>query len=390
MKPYSLPKHHFKNNGSVYIEYKYRHPDTHKWTPFRFTFDINRQWTTKKDRTYYAKLAVSQLTQDLQSGFNPFYADNPNHAGIPTKILEALDYVIENIELKERSLQSYRSGVRMLKEWLIKKGLHRMDVKHFKKSHALIFLDTQKKDRDWGNKTYNGKKGNLRSVFSFLIERIDPKLDNPFSGIKKLTEIRGKKNRPPTDEQFKRIMDHLELNHPQLYLAASFQFYTFIRPKELTMIQIEDIGEDYVMVYDDVSKNSEGQKAPLPEQMRELLEQFDIFSYPKDFILFHVGLKPAQGKARKRDIFTLRWQKVVKKGLGIDIDFYSLQHYGVMKLLEGGFDLNEISKRKRHSDVQVTLNYIVDHGLQTSLKSNTDVPMLHNFGKSKGRVVSIK
>lgn len=63
---------------------------------------------------------------------------------------------------------------------------------------------------------------------------------NPCERIKTLKEEE-KKRAAIAPEDLKRINHYLEKNNPYFLLVCRMEYYTFIRPEELTNIQLRDI-----------------------------------------------------------------------------------------------------------------------------------------------------
>ncbi len=99
------------------------------------------------------------------------------------------------------------------------------------------------------------------------------------------------------------------------------------------------------------------------------LIEMKLEKFPKDYYLFGSHRKPCSGNigkfedfipgptAIKRDTATRRWETIVKKGLGIDVNMYSEKHRGADAKILAGMPLDTLRELYGHTSKLMTEKY---------------------------------
>lgn len=168
-------------------------------------------------------------------------------------------------------------------------------------------------------------------------------------------------------DMLKKMSVYLAENDKLFLLACMMQYYTLIRPTELSYLKVGDISlrNQTVFVSKDFSKNHKDAEVGLNRAIIKLMIDLNIFNYPSDFYLFGRSLKPNKERGNA-DQFNKRWQKM-RKVLKWDncYQFYSLKDSGIRDLANAQ-GVVVARDQARHSDISTTNKYIQKHGVQKS------------------------
>lgn len=276
-----------------------------------------------------------------------------------TLLSEALDKYSASIDRmdKYKTRKSYSSRLSILREFIDSRLLKPRYVYQFDTAFVSDFLDYIYLDRECGARTRNNYRGWCSSLAQFFIER-QYISSNPVDKIAPLTE-QPKKRQPLTAEMLKKLQAYLSENDPFFLLACRMEYYTFIRPEELSHIKLKDISiaEQSVFVSADFSKNRRDGKVGLNDEIIKLMIDLKVFQRDNECYLFGKNFEPSSVRASS-DIFCKRWAKVRSRlGWSDDFQFYSLKDSGIRDLAnDGGIVIAR--DQARHTDVSTTNKYL--------------------------------
>lgn len=143
------------------------------------------------------------------------------------------------------------------------------------------------------------------------------------------------------------------------------QYYTLIRPGELSHLKIGDISlkKQTVFVSHEFSKNHKDAEVGLNKIVIKLMLDLEVFKQPDSYYLFGSDFKPSEERIGS-DQFNKRW-KVMRKALKWNdcYQFYSLKDSGIRDLANAQ-GVVVARDQARHSDITTTNKYIQKHGVQ--------------------------
>jgi integrase len=156
------------------------------------------------------------------------------------------------------------------------------------------------------------------------------------------------------------VRKKIEETNKHFLLASYVLFYCFIRPKEMSRLQIRDIyiKNRTIIINEDQSKNRRKAAITLPVKVLHLMIELKIFDSPSDYYLFSNKLKPGkmyQSEKQFRDF----WNRHVRKPLRLPdkYKFYSLKDTGVTMMLRANTDILSVRDQARHSSILITDTY---------------------------------
>lgn len=249
---------------------------------------------------------------------------------------------------KHNTRADYSKRLAMLERWCSMHGITRVEEIDF-----LQFLDWVFYDRGVSPRTRNNYRTWLRSFCSWL--RLTP---NPMDDIKPMREP-GKIRQPLPAVTLRRIKEYLVLHDRHFLLAVMLEYYTFIRPGELSELRIGDIDvkRHAIHVRASISKNGKAEMVGLNNGIVSLMRELGTLKAPKEWYLFSCRLRPGIVKLDSR-MFRDRWARLrVKLGIPREYQFYSLKDSGIRDLANSA-GIVIARDQARHSSIAVTNKYL--------------------------------
>ena len=315
------------------------------------------------ERRKYAAELIAATLRKLRSGWNPWV--NTQESRGFTLLSDCLARYMEYVERKSRTKtkHSYQSRVNILNQYLSSCVLPIKYAYQFDGPFINDFLDWLYLDRGVSERTRNNYRGWCFSFAEFLVSR-KYLTNNPVDSIPALDEKKKhRKDLSPT--KLLQMRRYLQKEDKYFLLACYMEYYTFIRPTELSYLKVGDIclKDKTVFVSEDFSKNKKSAKVALNDTIIKLMIELDVLSKPTSYFLFGKNFIPA-AKRSNADQYNRRWKKMRETlGWSDEYQFYSLKDSGIRDLAnEQGVVVAR--DQARHSDVSTTNRYIQEHNMQ--------------------------
>ena len=217
------------------------------------------------------------LTKQLAQGWNPWVTDDESRGFVyfDNCLERYLDYVDRMDRKKTR--QSYRSRVNILREFITSQVNPIKYAYQFDIGFCNDFIDWIYLDRESSPRTRNNYRGWLYGLAEFLIARKHINT-NPVEHIKVMPEHE-KYRKDLTPEMLKQMSNYLCRNDKSFFLACLMQYYTLIRPGELSHLKIGDISlkKQTVFVSHEFSKNHKDAEVGLNKIIIKLMLDLEVF-----------------------------------------------------------------------------------------------------------------
>ena len=227
----------------------------------------------------------------------------------------------------------------------------------FDSRFCVEFLDWLTLKRDVSPRTSNNYKGWISSLSKWMIDRNYIR-ENPVENIKKLKEP-SKSRQPLSSLQLKQMFDYVKKTDKYFLLACLFEYYTFIRPNELSHLKIGDISVKNMTIFvaGKFSKNRKDGMVSLNPNLIKLMLELDTLKFPMDYYIFGKDFKPSPTHS-KADHFNKKWTSIrTLLKLPENLKFYSLKDSGIRDLAnEKGVVVAR--DQARHSDIATTNKYL--------------------------------
>lgn len=312
------------------------------------------------ERRKKAAEIMAVTLKKLRGGWNPWV--NTQESRGFTLLSDCLDRYMEYIERKSRTKtkHSYQSRVNILNQYLSSCVLPIKYAYQFDGAFVNDYLDWLYLDRGVSERTRNNYRGWCYSFAEFLVSRKYLE-SNPVDHIPALDEKKKfRKDLSPT--KLKQMRQYLKREDKYFLLACYMEYYTFIRPTELSYLKVGDISlkEKTIFVSEDFSKNKKSAKVALNDTLLKLMLELGVLSAPSSYYLFGKNFKPSPDRCNA-DQYNRRWKKMREAlGWSDEYQFYSLKDSGIRDLAnEQGVVVAR--DQARHSDVSTTNRYIQEN-----------------------------
>ena len=354
---YPLPKLHTGKNW--YVDFTCFDPADGKMRRKKYMLDSISKISERKKR---GAEIIANATSRLRSGWNPWIEASTERqyakfSEVTSLYIRYIEKLTSNNTLKKKTAYDYQSRMNMLLEYNSTRSNPITYIYQFDQCYISDFLDYILLDRDSTARTRNNYRTWLSAFCTWLQEKkyID---HNPTERIKALVE--GEKRRSAlTAPDLTRLKEYLGETNRHFLLACMMEYYTFIRPDELSNVRLSDINikEQKVFISSTISKNRRDGMVGLNDAVIKIMIELEVFENPSHFYLFGKQFKPNATKADSR-IFREYFNKVrAFLKWPNSYQFYSLKDTGIRDLANSE-GIVVARDQARHSDVATTNRYL--------------------------------
>ncbi|RUT68704.1 hypothetical protein D0817_20300 [Flavobacterium cupreum] len=340
---------------------------------FRFKYGINYINNYKK-REAESNILRDALHQKLKEGWNPLLPeliiDDPK-----LTFIESLDFAIEKKKpnIGPKTLSGYSGTIKFMKDSSEALSLNNLLICDTKRAHIKLMMEKAAEQRKWTNNAYNKHLNHLKAILSELIQW-DIIQTNPAHKINNLAVAESRANIPASDNDFFKIKTEMQNNHRNFWNFCSTIFYTGIRPEEILKITLGmvDLNNAKITLPPEITKTNRERVVPINQHLIEIFKSMNFINLPDTYYLFgsfrqkgkgNVGAKldfiPGSTKL-KRDTATKRWERIVKIGLGINMNLYAMKKHGANKMILAGVSIDALKDLFGHTSQVTTQIYITD------------------------------
>lgn len=355
---YTLPKLH-KSRKSCYVDFMAFDPATGGLKRKKFMLDGIKKASARYER---AAEIIANVTTRLRQGWTP-WADVHDRRGYAQlqDVLELYRIHIQKMlaagSLKQKTHYDYTSRLNHLQEFIQSRAIPIIYMYQFDQAVITDFLDYIFEDCDSSARTRNNYRTWCSALCSWMVEKRYLER-NPVEKIRTIPE-KEKRRDALSPEQLLQLKEKLERSDKHFLLACMMEYYTFIRPTELSHIRLQDIyvKEQKVFVSSDISKNRRDGMVALNDTIIRLMLDLNVFKNPGAFYLFGPDMKPGERKADPR-VFRDRFAKArFALGWSKSLMFYSLKDSGIRDLANAE-GIVVARDQARHTDISTTNRYL--------------------------------
>lgn len=339
-----------------FITFKAKDPKTGKLREKRYWLE---KFKAGVERDTMAAQMIANLLRNLQQNWNPFVPNLEDRSG--TLLSEVVDDFKKTINAEVskhiktvKTRNDYFSRLSLFFNWADKNRVS--VISQCTPAVVDSYLQWCLVNKGNSAQTRNNNRTFLSAFFGWCIKRHYLK-SNPCAEIENV-RVNGKRRKPLSPLDMERVRCYLLDHDKHFLLAVMMQYYTFIRPKELSHIRLRDISvmNQTVIVPAMYSKNHREEPVALNDNILKLMVELEIFKFPNDFYLFGKGFIPSAVRADER-IFREKWSEIRDElGFSYSKKFYSLKDTGIIDLIaaEGAVNARD---QARHSSIAVTNQY---------------------------------
>ena len=353
---FTYPKLH--TGKTWYVDFYANDPSTGEMRRKKYKLDGLKKISEKKRR---AAEIIEAVTRELRGGWNPWV--NAQESRGFTLIQDCLDRYLEYIEKKGdryKTRMRYKSSVNILREFFESLVVPPKFVYQFDQALIIDFLDWILLDRDASARTRNNYRAWVFGLCEFLKSRKYITV-NPVENIEILRET-AKKRKDLSKEQLAKMRKYLTEKDPHFLLACEMEYYTFIRPNELSHLRVRDVSleNQTIFVSGTFSKNHKDGYVGINKRICKLMIELKVLEQPGEYYLFGKGFFP-RNERYNADQYNRRWKKMREElGWSEEYQFYSLKDSGIRDLANDA-GIVVARDQARHSDVATTNRYIQVH-----------------------------
>lgn len=355
---YTYPKLH--KGKEWYVDFYALDPVTNEMRRKKYSISTSVRVAERNRR---AAEIIDVVTKQLMKGWNPWVQTDNSRGYVLFE--DCLSRYLEYVDRMDRkkTRQSYRSRVNVLKEYIATRTTPLKYAYQFDESFCTDFIDWIYLDRESSPRTRNNYRGWLYGFAEFLVARKNIGA-NPVERIKIMAEHE-KFRKDLTPEMLKTMTTYLTEHDKHFLLACLMQYYTLIRPGELSHLKVGDISikNQTIFVSHEFSKNHKDAEVGLNKSIIKLMLDLGVFKNSSDCYLFSHEFKPGTERVGS-DQFNKRW-KIMRNHLKWSdcYQFYSLKDSGIRDLANSQ-GVVVARDQARHSDITTTNKYIQNHGVQ--------------------------
>lgn len=316
----------------------------------------------KRAQKQYGEALIKKLTEKLMQGWNPWIElvqplEYTAFNDVCDKYKEYLLKMMKEHSMREETVASYTSRLKVLLEWKEKKKVNLFYTYQFDRRIVGQFLDYVFVDRNNTIRTRNNYLCWVKTFCKYLLERGYVSTD-PTAGMFTVQRKGEGKNRDVIpDNVLKEIHDWLSSNNKHFLLACYMLHYCLVRPHEMSFLKVGDfsIEKQTLYLHGENTKNKNDAVITVPQQVLKLMVELKVFNSPSSYYLFSDGFAP--GKERKSEKqFRDYWLHHVRKNLNFSdrYKFYSLKDTGITNMLRANTDILTVRDQARHSSILIT------------------------------------
>ena len=253
---------------------------------------------------------------------------------------------------KQSTRKDYIMRFNVFLTWCSMERIDRLEEVNFVQFLDYVFLD-----RGVSPRTHNNYRTWLRSFTSWM-RRQHLLEGDPLDGVPPMREP-GKIRQPLPTAMLRQIREHLAAHDRHFLLAVMMEYYCFIRPEELSQLQVGDIDvkRHAIHVRAEISKNGKAEMVGLNTAIVSLMRELGTLRAPKDWYLFSNRLHPGKVRLDSR-AFRDRWARLRRRlGIPTEYQFYSLKDSGIRDLANSA-GIVIARDQARHSSIAVTNKYL--------------------------------
>lgn len=367
------------NSNKWYVYFSVRNPKTGKLSPVKLEKGF-KLCANDSERQELGKKLVHEYTLKLRKGWTPWsndefifddqimYKHETDSYGSRRKSKTTVRMLVsqylepKKLSQKPKGYSSYQSKFRIFTLWLEKNGYEDYDISAIDNKIILRFFDYLITERKLDKVTIKNYRVRLNSFFTWLVKNRKA-VNNPIHDIPTGVKTCDNSARPILPGDIDELLDRIEKNDPQLYLACLMQFFCAIRPgTELRSLKIKDIdfwnGTIHINMLD--SKTGRSEIICMPNQLKELItDTYRLQKYDRELYVFSLNGMPGTkllGKNNMRNRFN-KYRDDLE--LSREYKFYSFKHTGAGMMMDcGNFNIRELMEHLRHTDINSTFHYI--------------------------------
>ena len=316
----------------------------------------------KRNQRLYGEALIKRLTEKLIQGWNPWIEmvqplEYTSFDDVCKKYEDYLFKLLKEHNMREESVVSYISRIKIFKEWKVKQNINLFYTYQFDSRIVGQFLDYVFVDRNNTLRTRNNYLAWLKTFCKYLLARgyisTDPTVH--YSVVQKRGQLKNRDVIP--DDVLSNIRSWLEDRNKHYLLACYILHYLFVRPREMSYLKIGDfnVRKKTLFLSGTNTKNRNDALLTVPDHVIKLMIDLAVFDNPNQYYLFSKDFRPGLERKSEKS-FRDYWHHHIRKNLNLPecYKFYSLKDTGITNMLRANTDIISVRDQARHSSILIT------------------------------------
>ncbi|OBQ52863.1 site-specific integrase [Tamlana sp. s12] len=317
--------------------------------------------TSISERRKMARKMVASINSRLERGWNEIIEDDAPKAlslikDATNNYINSLDRDYHSGTIRKDTYRTYSSYISLFNNWLIATGRDKEFVINFNATLVSEFLDYVYIERKNKARTYNNYLHALRLFNKYMILKGYKNIDVTvvFQTKKNSEKVRGLIE----VDEIKNVFAYLDKNYVELSLVCKLIYYCYIRPTELSKLQVKDvlIKDRLIHLSRQNSKKTSGYLTVQTELMQQLALHIRNAKLD-DYLFSRNECKTGKIQASGRMYYD-RWMKHIVKNKITENPLYSLKDSGITFALDNGVSPVSVMNQARHHDLSITTAYL--------------------------------
>jgi len=364
-----VPNNWANKNSSIkkdwYIYYRFYDPNYKEHPKFKqgklVVIKRMNQFKTILERQESTRTIILQELEKLKiRAFNPITSKNLQDDSLEldiepsTPFCKALLMAEKRISASPTTKRDLKSILKFVSNSATQLGYSDIPIKSISRKHLKQLLAHIEMVYGESAHRYNKIRSYLMILFNELVE-LEACEINPIRDLSKKKSIQRVRNLPNIENR-ETINKYLQQNHYRFWLFMHIFFHSGARLTEIMKVKRTDVNLTNQFFKITIQKGTINKEVIRPIKKIALpYWEEAIFSASGDDYIFSKGLEPGKEPIQSYQI-TKRWNRHIKKKLGIKEDFYSLKHLNLDQTAEI-LGIADASQMASHTSTEITTKY---------------------------------
>lgn len=364
-----VPNNWANKNSSIkkdwYIYYRFYDPNYKEHPKFKqgklVVIKRMNQFKTILERQESTRTIILQELEKLKiRAFNPITSKNLQDDSLEldiepsTPFCKALLMAEKRISASPTTKRDLKSILKFVSNSASQLGYSDIPIKSISRKHLKQLLAHIEMVYGESAHRYNKIRSYLMILFNELVE-LEACEINPIRDLSKKKSIQRVRSLPNIENR-ETINKYLQQNHYRFWLFMHIFFHSGARLTEIMKVKRTDINLTNQSFKITIQKGTINKEVIRPIKKIALpYWEEAIFSASSDDYIFSKGLEPGKEPIQSYQI-TKRWNRHIKKKLGIKEDFYSLKHLNLDQTAEI-LGIADASQMASHTSTEITAKY---------------------------------
>jgi integrase len=377
-KNWHTPQANIKKDWRIFYEF---YPDCNLKESQQVVIRGMNKYKTLSQRQESVRILIADEEKRLQNGFNPVTKETVSGQMAENISLMTLRQSLEYAFNKINATPEHKINTKSAKKYFLQSAellnYHNIPIKEITRRHLKIILEgigklkVQTKEgwvsKKWNNALYNDYRTLIASLFKILHDE-DIVSHNTMLDVPKLKKIRNPRRVITIEEK------EIIKNNKHLLTYEFWRYIIILKLSGARIIELLRVKKEHVDLqnreFKVLVKKGSGDQRWEPRAItkvsfpfwEELYNQAQRYQY-----LFGEDLLPqTREKPIRREQITRRWNRHMKKKLGIGADVYSLKHFYLDEVAKE-LGIKEAQIAAGHSTPVITMNHYAINEKQRQL-----------------------